>query len=338
LNTLISMKQIMLAHGSGGEESNALLKTIFWKHFDDEILSRYEDSAVLNLDGLHAYTTDSFTVNPLFFNGGDIGKLSICGTCNDLAMMGAKPKYVSCGFIIEEGFSLEMLETIVISMKKELDINGAQIVTGDTKVVPKGSVDQLFINTSGVGSLCCHGVSSASLCVGDVIICSGYVGEHGAEIFSRREGIGIGGNLKSDCASLWPIVQILLHAGMTPHAMRDATRGGLAAVLNEWAMSSEVGICVEEDRIPVREAVRGICEMLGFEPCYLANEGMFVMALPKEQEKDALRILRSTDHGKNATYIGEVISAHLGKVILQSPWKTKRYLETPSGELLPRIC
>lgn len=332
------MKQIMLAHGSGGEESNALLKNIFFKHLGNEILNRYEDSAALKLKENIAYTTDSYTVNPLFFNGGDIGKLSICGTCNDLAMMGAKPLYLTCGFMIEEGLLLEDLERIVLSMKEELAKNGAMIVAGDTKVVPKGSVDRLFINTSGIGEIRYPGISSANLCEEDVILCSGFVGEHGAEIFARREGMAISGDLKSDCASLWPLIEYLIKEGIRPKALRDATRGGLAAVLNEWAVSSNVGIHIDEKVIPVRDAIKGICELLGFEAYNLANEGMFVMVIDKAEAEVALERMRAHPLGKDAAIIGKVSDQQQKKVVLNSAWGTKRYLEAPSGELLPRIC
>lgn len=328
----------MLAHGSGGEESNALLNNLFFKYLGNEVLNRYEDAAALELLGKSAYTTDSYTVSPLFFNGGNIGKLSVCGTCNDLAMMGAKPRYLTCGFMIEEGFCVDELEQIVISMRDELAKNGAIIVAGDTKVVPKGSVDGLFINTSGIGEIVYEGISSSNLQENDVILCSGYVGEHGAEIFARREGMAIGGDLESDCASLWPLIKHLIDQGIKPKAIRDATRGGLAAVLNEWAVSSRIGIHVDEKTIPVRDAIKGICELLGFEAYNLANEGMCVVAVRAEEAEKALQQLHSHTLGRNAAIIGTVKSEHPKRVVLNSAWGTKRYLEAPSGELLPRIC
>lgn len=332
------MEQILLSHGSGGEESNQLLQSLFFKYLGNDILNKYEDAASLKTSGHVAFSTDSFTVHPLFFNGGDIGKLSICGTCNDIAMMGARPRYVTCGFMIEEGFPLSDLEAIVKSMQQELAKNEALIVAGDTKVVPKGSVDGLFINTSGIGDIVCEGISSQSIKPGDAILVSGFVGEHGAEIFARREGMEMSGNLQSDCASLWPLVKHLLDLGIMPKSLRDATRGGLAAVLNEWAKSSHIGIEAEESAIPIRESVKGICEMLGFEAYNLANEGMCAVAVESDHADAALQALKSHELGQNAAIIAHTIDQNAGKVILKSAWGTKRYMETPSGELLPRIC
>ena len=328
-------KTITIAHGNGGEENNELIKKIFYKHFENEILSKNEDAAVVH-NGELAFTTDSFTVSPLFFPGGDIGKLAVCGTCNDLAMMGAKPKYLTCSVIIEEGFSTRELEKIVRSMKKELEINGAMVVSGDTKVVPKGSVDKLFINTTGIGKIEHTGISSSNLQEGMSILISRDVGAHGATIFVAREGIMLESNLQTDCASLYPQVKALMDGGIRIVAMRDATRGGVAAVLNEWAKESEVCIEIDEEKIPVAEEVRGICEMLGFEAVNLANEGTFVLTVNKEDKAKALEILKHNN--KNAQIIGTVTRQHDGKVILNSSWGTKRFLDLPTGELLPRIC
>ncbi|QOR61130.1 hydrogenase expression/formation protein HypE [Sulfurovum sp. ST-21] len=328
-------KTITIAHGNGGEENNELIKKIFYKHFENEILSKSEDAAVIH-NGELAFTTDSFTVSPLFFPGGDIGKLAVCGTCNDLAMMGAKPKYLTCSVIIEEGFSTRELEKIVRSMKKELEINGAMVVSGDTKVVPKGSVDKLFINTTGIGEIEHTGISSSNLQEGMSILISRDVGAHGATIFAAREGIMLESSLQTDCASLYPQVKALMDAGIRIVAMRDATRGGVAAVLNEWAKGSEVCIEIDEEKIPVAEEVRGICEMLGFEAVNLANEGTFVLTVNKEDEAKALKVLKHNN--ENAQIIGTVTRQHDGKVILNSSWGTKRFLDLPTGELLPRIC
>ena len=328
-------KTITIAHGNGGEENSELIKNIFYKHFENEILAKSEDAAVIE-DGKLAFTTDSFTVSPLFFPGGDIGKLAVCGTCNDLAMMGAKPKYMTCSVIIEEGFSTRELEKIVRSMKKELEINGAIIVSGDTKVVPKGSVDKLFINTTGIGVIEHKGISASSLKEGMSILVSRNVGAHGATIFAAREGIELESSLQTDCASLYPQVKALMDADINIIALRDATRGGVAAVLNEWAKSSDACIEVEEEKIPVQEEVKGICEMLGFEAVALANEGTFVLAIAKEDEAKALEVLQQT-HTSSAL-IGTVTEQHKGKVILNSSWGTKRFLDLPTGELLPRIC
>jgi hydrogenase expression/formation protein HypE len=328
-------KNITIAHGNGGEENNELIKNIFYKHFENDILAKSEDAAVIE-DGKLAFTTDSFTVSPLFFPGGDIGKLAVCGTCNDLAMMGAKPKYMTCSVIIEEGFSTRDLEKIVKSMKKELEINGAIVVSGDTKVVPKGSVDKLFINTTGIGTIEHKGISASALKEGMSILVSRDVGAHGATIFAAREGIELQSSLETDCASLYPEVKALIDADIGIIALRDATRGGVAAVLNEWAKSSGVCIEVEEESIPVQEEVKGICEMLGFEAVSLANEGTFVLTVAKEDESKALEVLQRT-HDTSAV-IATVSKQYEGKVILNSSWGTKRFLDLPTGELLPRIC
>ena len=254
-------KNITLAHGNGGEENSELITKIFYKYFKNEILEKSEDSAVVE-SGKLAISTDSFTVTPLFFSGGDIGKLAICGTCNDLAMMGAKPKYLTCSVIIEEGFSTRDLEKIVRSMKRELDVNGAMVITGDTKAVPKGSVDKIFINTTGIGEIEYSGVSASGLKDGMSILVSRDIGSHGATIFSAREGIELESDLKTDCASLYPEIKALIDSDIEIVALRDATRGGVSAVLNEWAKSSNICIEVEEEKIPVQESVQGICEML----------------------------------------------------------------------------
>ena len=328
-------KIIGIAHGNGGEENNESIRSIFYKHFQNDILNQSEDAAVID-EGRLAFTTDSFTVSPIFFPGGDIGKLSICGTCNDLAMMGARPQYLTCSVIIEEGFETRQLERIVRSMKHELERNGAQVVSGDTKVVPKGSVDKLFINTTGIGTIVHPGISAHNLQEGHAILVSRDVGAHGATIFAAREEIALEPELVTDSASLYPQVQALFDAGITPVALRDATRGGVSAVLNEWAKTSEVCIELREADIPVSDAVQGICEFLGFEALDLANEGTFVAAVPAEQAEAALAILRQTH--ETAALIGTVTAQYPGRVILNSDWGTKRFLDLPTGELLPRIC
>ncbi len=328
-------KTITIAHGNGGEENNELIKKIFYKHFENDILAKSEDAAVIE-DGRLAFTTDSFTVSPLFFPGGDIGKLAVCGTCNDLAMMGAKPKYMTCSVIIEEGFATRDLEKIVKSMKKELEINGAIVVSGDTKVVPRGSVDKLFINTTGIGVIEHKGISASSLKDGMSVLVSRDVGTHGATIFAAREGIELASTLQTDCASLYPEVKKLIDAGINIVALRDATRGGVSAVLNEWAKSSDICIEVVEESIPVQEEVRGICEMLGFEAVDLANEGTFVLCVAKEDEAKALEVLKQKH--ATATIIASVSEQYKGRVLLNSSWGTKRFLDLPTGELLPRIC
>ncbi|WP_066429923.1 hydrogenase expression/formation protein HypE, partial [Aliarcobacter thereius] len=295
------------------------------------------DAAIIE-NGKLAFSTDSFTVSPLFFKGADIGKLAICGTCNDLAMMGAKPKYLTCSVIIEEGFEVEQLQNIVNSMKKELELNEAIVVSGDTKVVPKGAVDKIFINTTGIGEVLYQGISSNNISEDDLIIVSRDIGAHGATIFTAREGIELNSNLQSDCASLFPQVKALIDSKIKITALRDATRGGVSAVLNEWAKQSNICIEIEEDSIPVSDEVKGVCEILGFEATNLANEGTFVLAISRIDAEKTIEILNRFNDKKNASIIGKVTQEYPEKVILNSPWGTKRFLDIPSGELLPRIC
>jgi hydrogenase expression/formation protein HypE len=322
--------------GNGGEESSELIEKIFFKYFKNETPSKGEDGAVLEVDKKIVTSSDSFTVSPIFFSGGDIGKLSICGSCNDVAMMGAKPKYLTCSFIIEEGFSLRDLEKIVRSMRKELEINGAIIVAGDTKVVPKGAVDKIFINTTAIGEIEKDNISIKNLEEGMDIIVSRDIGAHGATIFTAREGMEVEGSLKSDCASLYPQVKALIDGGVEIKTLRDATRGGVAAVLNEWARASNLSIKVLEDKVPVANEVKGVCELLGFDPLTLANEGTFVLALPKSESQKAVNILK--EFNQNASIIGEIDNLYPKRVYLESSWGTKRFLDMPTGELLPRIC
>lgn len=331
-------KILTLSHGSGGEESSELISGLIYSYFENEILLRSEDAAVFDSHGKLAFTTDSYTVSPLFFSGGDIGKLAICGTCNDLAMMGARAMYLSCGFLIEEGFLISDLEKILSSMKSELEKNGAKIVCGDTKILPKGSLDKIYINTTGVGEVLYDGISQSSLALGDVIIASGYMGDHGATIFASREGIGISGELKSDCASLYPSVKKLIDAGVKIKALRDATRGGVAAVLNEWARASSACIEVDEASLNIKDSTKGLCEILGFEAYNLANEGMFLLSLHADEAKKALDVLKKDEICEHASLIGQVIESEKTRVELKSSYGTKRLLEYPSGELLPRIC
>ncbi|AXQ15966.1 MAG: hydrogenase expression/formation protein HypE [Shewanella algae] len=334
----MSDKRVQLSHGGGGREMAELINKLFFDAFDNPILRREEDAACLPLGGDCAFTTDSFTVAPLFFKGGDIGKLAIAGTVNDLAMMGAEPQYLSCGFIIEEGFEISRLKQIVASMADALSQCGARIVCGDTKVVPKGCADGIFINTSGVGRILKPGISAHALRNGDAILLSRDIGRHGAAILSAREGLELESELSSDCAVLWNVVEQLIAANLEIHAMRDATRGGLSAVLNEWAKASNKGITLRETAIPVCDEVRGVCELYGFEPWDLANEGSFVVALPRELAEGAVEIMRRFGHCDQACIIGEVGEQHPGKVVLESAWGSRRYLDLPQGELLPRIC
>lgn len=332
------MSHVTLAHGSGGEAMSRLIHELFYEAFDNPVLRQADDAAVFDLPSPLAMTTDSFVVSPLFFPGGNIGTLAACGTVNDLAMMGAEPKYLSCGFILEEGFSLTELRTIVESMAHELRAIGARIITGDTKVVPRGHGGGVYINTTGIGSVRYAGLGTATLRAGDALIVSGPIGDHGATIYTCREEIAMQSALRSDCATLWPVVAKLIDAKLSIRAMRDATRGGLAAVLHEWAAASNLSAAIEPHTIPVRPEVQGLCELLGFEPWHLANEGTFVLAVPASEVDAILQVLHQQTCCTQAACIGTLQPEHPGKVILKSEWGTKRLMEPPGGELLPRIC
>ena len=304
-----------------------------------------EDAAVLKSPQKIAFTTDGFTVSPVFFKGGDIGKLSVAGTVNDLSVMGAKPLFLSLGLIIEEGFALDDLKKIINSIADEAAKTGVRIATGDTKVVPAGKADGIFINTSGIGEVLYDSLSVYNIENGDKIIVSGNVGDHGAAVMSQREGIEMDVEIESDCASLWGMINAVLSGGIKVSAIRDATRGGLAAVLNEWAMAADIDIYAEEDKIPVSAPVKGFCELLGFEPYQLACEGRAVFAVKPELAEKTLGIIRSHPLGKNADIIGTAggrgairRQGSSGKVILKGIYGVERILDYPSGELLPRIC
>lgn len=334
----MKFEKISLACGNGASENNALIEGIFYKHFKNEILEQSNDASVFEAKGKLAFSTDSFTISPLFFNGGDIGKLSICGTCNDLVMMGARPKYLSASFIIEEGFEVKDLEKIAISMAKECEKNGVKIITGDTKVVAKGQADGVYINTAGIGEVIYEGISASSLSEGDIIIVSNSIGKHGASIFAQREGIELVSDLASDCASLWQVLKGVFESGVKIKTLRDATRGGLSAVLNEWVKASKVCIQLQEENIPISSEVQGICEFLGLEAYALANEGTFVLAVPESEAERVLELLRANPLSAEAQIIGKVDKEYEGKVVLCSSYGTKRFLDMPSGEILPRIC
>ncbi|PSM51407.1 hydrogenase expression/formation protein HypE [Campylobacter blaseri] len=329
------MKNILLSHGGGGEEMNELINELIFKYFDNEILKETNDSAILKIDGEIAFSTDSYVVTPIFFSGGDIGKISVCGTINDLCMVGAKPLYLSVGFIIEEGLSFDEFEKILSSMSKIAKENDVKIVCGDTKVVPKGKCDKIFINTSGIGKII-HKIETKNIKNRAKILISGDIARHGSVIVAARDEINLESDLKSDCRSLKDIVMALFENNIYPQAMRDATRGGLSAVLNEWANFNKIEILLNEESIKVQDEVMGICELLGFEPYDLANEGTFVLAIDEKDSKKALEILKNFN--ENASIIGEVISDKNSRVILKNPYGVKRFLEYPKGELLPRIC
>ena len=326
-------KKILLAHGGGGQEMNELINGLIFRIFDNEILAQSNDSAILNLSGKLAFSTDSFVVSPTKFPGGDIGKIAVCGTINDLAMVGAKPRYISCALIIEEGLGIDELKEILNSMKSTADEAGVSIVCGDTKVVSKGSCDKIFINTSGIGEIIKES-RVGNLKSGAKILLSGDIGRHGAVILANRNELNL--DLQSDCKPLNNAVEALLNANIAPLAMRDATRGGLSAVLNEWAKACGRDIKISEESIAVSDEVMGICEILGFEPYELANEGTFVLAVEPQDEMRALEILKKFDP-KSST-IGEILDSNKANVIIQNSYGASRFMEPPKGELLPRIC
>lgn len=327
------MKKILLAHGGGGQEMNELINGLIFRIFDNEILAQSNDSAILNLSGKIAFSTDSFVVSPTKFPGGDIGKIAVCGTINDLAMVGAKPRYISCALIIEEGLGIDELKEILNSMKSTADEAGVSIVCGDTKVVSKGSCDKIFINTSGIGEIIKES-RVGNLKSGAKILLSGDVGRHGAVILANRNELNL--DLQSDCKPLNNVVEALLNASIAPLAMRDATRGGLSAVLNEWAKACGRDIKISEESIAVSDEVMGICEILGFEPYELANEGTFVLAVEPQDEMKTLEILKKFDPKSNS--IGEILDNNKANVIIQNSYGASRFMEPPKGELLPRIC
>ncbi len=334
------MRNIQLSHGGGGEETRSLIESLFRRHLSNPILDALEDAAVVNLaPGPIAFSTDSFTVFPPFFKGGDIGKLAVAGTVNDLAVMGARPRFLSTGFMIEEGFALDDLERVVVSLEKEAKAAGVSVVTGDTKVLPRGHLKGLLINTSGIGEVVFPGLSASSVSAEDAIIVSGSVGDHGGCILASREEMNVDLGIESDCASLWGLIEAVLKTGAHIHAMRDPTRGGLAGVLTEWAEQSNVEIEVLEDAVPVKDAVRGICELFGMEPTHLASEGRVVIAVPQADSARVLDTVTAHPLGEGARIIGTVNSGGKGgRVILRSSYQTRRIMEPPSGELLPRIC
>jgi len=333
-------KIIQLSHGDGGLKTGELIDNLLLKYLGNEILNKLEDSAVLDPGkGRIAFTTDSFTVDPIFFPGGDIGKLSICGTINDLVTTGCTPLALSFSLIIEEGFLVSDLERILISTKKVLDNTGIKIVTGDTKVVGRGSTDKIFINTSGIG-LVSSGIdiSPAKIKVGDKILLNGSIAEHGTAILSQRREFNFKTGIKSDCAPLNSLVRDMLDVSNKIHALRDPTRGGLAAVLFEMAKVSGTNINIYEDKIPVRKEVRGICQFLGLDPLYIANEGKMVAIVDKEDASKILRQMKKNKYGRDSCIIGEVTEKGKRLIILNTSLGTRRVLDLHYSEQLPRIC
>ncbi|MEA5618239.1 hydrogenase expression/formation protein HypE [Cronbergia sp. UHCC 0137] len=336
---------INLAHGSGGKAMRDLIDDIFVKTFDNPILAQLEDQATFNLVNLLeqgdrlAFTTDSYVVDPLFFPGSDIGELAVNGTINDLAVSGAKPLYLSCSVILEEGFSVETLRRVATSMQAAAKKAGVKIVTGDTKVVHRGAADKLFINTAGIGIIPPGiDISARNIQPGDVVIINGEIGNHGTAILIARGELALESSIESDCQPLHDLVAEIIKICPQIHAMRDATRGGLATVLNEFALTANVGIRIHENTIPIREQVNGVCEILGLDPLYLANEGKLVIIAPKEKADLILATMQNHPTGKQASIIGEIIPTPEGIVLLKTAFGAERIIDMLVGDQLPRIC
>lgn len=332
-------ERIRLGHGGGGRLTNNLIEKVFKPIFSNEYLDKLHDGAVISLPSSKiAFSTDSYVISPIFFPGGDIGKLSVTGTINDLAMCGARPMFLSLSLIIEEGFEIPSLVKILNSIKEVSQKLGVNIVTGDTKVVNKGKGDKIYINTTGIGVIEHNlDISPQNVRVGDTIVLSGDIGRHGASIMALREGIELETTLESDCQELWTAVSSLIDEGIEIHCLRDLTRGGLVSALNEIAKTSNLGIFVEESEIPVIEEVRAICEILGLDPLYVANEGRFVAFVPDNYAQRTVEII-SNVMGTTARVIGKVTEDNRGKVIMKSLIGSTRLLDMVSGEQLPRIC
>ena len=336
---------INMSHGSGGKAMRDLIEDVFLGAFDNPLLAPMEDQAVVPLALLAthgdrlAFTTDSYVVDPLFFPGGDIGTLAVAGTVNDLAMGGARPLYLSCAMVLEEGLPLETLRRVVASMKRMAELAGVQIVTGDTKVVERGAADKLFINTAGVGVVP-RGVaiSAGNARPGDVVIVNGYLGDHGTAILIARKQLALQSQVQSDCQPLASLVAAMLLACPDIHCLRDATRGGVATVLNEFALSSGVAIRLWEEALPLREEVKGACEILGLDPLYLANEGKLVAVVPGAAADRVLAAMRAHTAGTHAVIIGEVTEQPAGVVVLHTGFGGQRIVDMLVGEQLPRIC
>lgn len=338
----MQQNQVLIGHGSGGRLSRELVKELFIKHFDNPALKEQSDSAILELNSDKlAFTTDSYVIDPIFFPGGNIGNLAVSGTVNDLCVSGATPKYLSCGFIIEEGFPIQDLEKIVESMANEAKLAGVAIVTGDTKVVKRGQADKLFINTSGIGILPAgteHLNQQKNIESGDKIIVSGNLGDHAMAVLSAREKLQLDEPILSDVAPLNELCSKALKNPDSIKSMRDITRGGLATVLVEICEGSNFGISIYEKKLPVKQSVRSICDLYGFDPLYLANEGKIMFVIRGGNEEEILECLKTDQHGCNAVIVGEVVKNHPGKVSMRSSIGGTRMIDMLSGEMLPRIC
>jgi hydrogenase expression/formation protein HypE len=333
-------EQIVLGHGSGGKLTAQLIERIFLPAFSNPVLDKLDDQAVLEVHGCRlAFTTDSFVVTPIFFPGGDIGRLAVNGTVNDLAMSGARPLYLAAAFILEEGLATDDLGRIVESMSSAAKQAGVQLVTGDTKVVNRGKGDKIFISTTGLGVIeQLVNISAEHARAGDKVILSGYIGDHGMAILSQRENLEFEGVIESDCAALHGLVAEMMDVTDDIHCLRDPTRGGVATVLHEIANHSRVGMLLRETEIPVRDTVRGACEILGLDPLYVANEGKLIAIVPAESADTIVARMRQNPLGGDARVIGEVVADHPGMVLMQTEIGGTRVLDTLFGEQLPRIC
>lgn len=340
INMVNKNGKITLAHGSGGKLTHELIKNLFLPGFNNEMLSLLGDSSILEVNGTRlAFTTDSYVVKPLFFPGGDIGRLAVSGTVNDLAVVGARPVCLSAGFIIEEGFEMFLLEKVVNSMKETAVSTGVNIVTGDTKVVEGGSADGLYVNTCGIG-IVDDGVnlSTSLIEIGDKIIISGTIGDHGLAVLSERENLGFNTSIKSDCAPLSGMIGRVIASCANIKFMRDPTRGGLATTLNEMVNEQKYGIIIKEKSILINDEVRALCEILGYDPLYIANEGKVVIVVSANDAVRVCNALKEDDFGKDAEIIGEVISEPQGKVCLKTVIGGTRIVDMLVGDQLPRIC
>lgn len=331
---------VLLGHGSGGKLMSDLIERMFVPAFRNPYLDALDDQAVVEINGLHlAFTTDSFVVTPIFFPGGDIGCLAVNGTVNDSAMCGARPLYLSAGFILEEGFPLNELQRVVASMSRACARSGVQLVAGDTKVVNRGSADKLFINTSGAGLLGRKiRIAANQARPGDRIIVSGTIADHGMAVMSKREELELESEIISDTAPLASLVETMLTAGGQIHCLRDPTRGGVATSVNEIARRSHVGLVLDEGRVPIREDVKGLCEILGMDPLYVANEGKLVAIVGRADAEQVVERMRGHPDGRNAQIIGEVVEDHPEMVVLRTKIGGSRILDVLLGEQLPRIC
>lgn len=333
-------RNVLLAHGGGGKLTQQVIQQMFLPQFQNEYLAPLHDGAVFTLDGVRlAFTTDSYVVNPIFFPGGDIGGLAVNGTVNDLAMCGAQPLFLSAAFIIEEGFPMEDLWRIVLSMQEAAKNAKVMLVTGDTKVVDRGKGDKIFVNTSGIGTID-EGVeiNPKRAKPGDKIILNGPIAQHGIAIMSVREGLKFESEIKSDTAPLSDLVRTMLAATKDIHVLRDPTRGGVASVLNEIAGKASVGISIMEERIPIQDDVQGSCEILGLDPLYVANEGKLIAFVAPHVAEKVLSVMRNHPLGKDSTIIGEVVGDHPGVVVMKTRVGGTRVVDLLSGEQLPRIC